>query len=177
MRLRLLLLLLVSIASGLVAGFVGKATAGKQPAAAPRSNVGGTLVAGRCPLPARFRPAFVAAAADARLPLALLYAVAKVESDLQPNARSSAGARGLLQLMPATAQSLRLDERDLASNVLGGARYLRQMLDRFNSTDLALAAYNAGPTRIEDAGGIPSGETAAYVERVTTIWRTVNGCT
>jgi soluble lytic murein transglycosylase-like protein len=177
MQLRLFLLLIVTIASGVIAGFVGKATAGKQRATASQQRSGTTLAAGRCPLPARFRPAFTAAAADSRLPLALLYAVAKVESDLQPNARSAAGARGLLQLMPATASALDLDEGDVDSNVLGGARYLRQMLDHFHSTDLALAAYNAGPTRVERVGGIPSGETAAYVERVTTIWRTLNGCT
>jgi soluble lytic murein transglycosylase-like protein len=176
MRLRLFLLLIVTIASGVVAGFVGKATAGKQRSAGP-PRPAGTLAGGRCPLPGRFRPAFVAAAADARLPLALLYAVAKVESDLQPNARSAAGARGLLQLMPATARSLDLDEEDTDSNVLGGARYLRQMLDLFHSTDLALAAYNAGPTQVERAGGILGGETAAYVDRVTAIWRTLNGCT
>jgi peptidoglycan DL-endopeptidase CwlO len=176
-RVRLFLLLMVTIASGVVAGFVGKATAGKGDAADPPPPVGAGLVEGRCPLPPRFRGAFVAAAADARLPLALLYAVAKVESDLQPDARSAAGARGLLQLMPATARSLDLDEEKVDSNVLGGARYLRQMLDRFHSTDLALAAYNAGPTRVERAGGIPSDDTAAYVERVTAIWRTLNGCT
>jgi soluble lytic murein transglycosylase-like protein len=177
MRLRLFLLLIVTIVSGVIAGFVGKATAGKQRAAAPPQQVADPLASGRCPLPARFRPAFVAAAADAGLPLALLYAVAMVESDLQPDARSSAGARGLLQLMPSTARALDLDEGDVASNVLGGARYLRQMLDQFHSTDLALAAYNAGPTRVERAGGIPSGETAAYVERVTAIWWALNGCT
>src|SRR2546428_4653042 len=99
MRARLFLLLLVTIASGVVAAFVGKATAGKQRAAAPAGG-GTTLVAGRCPLPARFRPAFVAAAADTGLPIALLYAVAKVESDLRPDALSSSGASGLLQLMP-----------------------------------------------------------------------------
>jgi peptidoglycan DL-endopeptidase CwlO len=176
MRLRLFLLLLVTIGSGVVAGFVGSARAGKQRAAVLPA-VGSTLVAGRCPLPARFRPAFVAAAADTRLPIALLYAVAKVESDLQPDAFSSAGAGGLLQVMPETARSLDLDAAGVRTNVLAGARYLRLMLDRFQSTDLALAAYNAGPTLVERSGGIPGESTAAYVVRVTGIWRTVTGCT
>src|SRR5437868_6002899 len=114
---RLFLLLLVTIASGVVAAFVGNATAGKQRSAVPTA-AGTTLVAGRCPLPARFRSAFVAAAADTRLPLALLYAVAKVESDLRPDAVSSAGASGLLQLMPDTARSLDLDATALRTNVL-----------------------------------------------------------
>ena len=176
MRTRIFLLLLVSIASGVVAGFVGNARAGKQRPAAARAGAT-TLLAGRCPLPARFRAPFLAAAADTGLPLALLYAVAQVESGLRPGARSSAGARGLLQLMPATARSLELDANEIPSNVLGGARYLRQMLDLFQSTDLALAAYNVGPTRVQRDGGIRDGSTAAYVVRVTAIWRTLNGCT
>jgi soluble lytic murein transglycosylase-like protein len=177
MRVRLFLLLIVTIVCGLVAGFVGNATASKR----GRRGDGGTrrgtvFVAGRCPIPAAYRSAFLAASADTSLPLALLYAVAKVESDLRPDVSSSAGARGLLQLMPATARSLDLDANEIASNVLGGARYLRQMLDRFQSTDLALAAYNAGPTRVATAGGIPDTRTATYVTRVTSIWRTLNGC-
>jgi soluble lytic murein transglycosylase-like protein len=177
MHARLFSLLLVTIVAGVIAGFVGNATAGKSRAAAAPPARGNTLVAGRCPLPGQFRGAFLTAAADTRLPLALLYAVAKVESDLRPDARSSAGASGLLQLMPATARSLNLDENEIPSNVLGGARYLRQMLDRFQSTDLALAAYNAGPTLVGRTGGVPNERAAAYVKRVTAIWRTLNGCT
>ena len=77
--------------------------------------------------------------------------------------------------MPATAHSLDLDAGQVRSNVLGGARYLRLMLDRFHSTDLALAAYVAGPTRVA-RDGIQNETTAAYVTRVTAIWRTLNGC-
>jgi len=130
-----------------------------------------------CPFPRNLRAAFEAAAADAQVPPALLYAVAKVESNMSQDATSSAGARGLLQVMPATARSLDLDPDQASSNVLAGARYLRQLLDRFNSTDLALAAYNAGPTAVERAGGAPSGVTIAYVENVTSLWRAFNGCT
>ena len=123
-------------------------------------------VADRCPVPARFRSAFVAAARDAQLPLALLVAVAYEESRMDPAARSHRGAEGLLQLMPATAAELRLDHRVPRTNVLAGARYLRQMLDRFGTVQLALAAYNAGPTAVERAGGAPGAETLTYVANV-----------
>jgi soluble lytic murein transglycosylase-like protein len=130
----------------------------------------------RCPIPERFRPAFVRAARDTDLPLALLAAVAQVESRFQPRALSHAGAQGLLQVMPETADALKLDASDPGTNVLAGARFLRRMLDRFNSTDLALAAYNAGPTAVANAGGAPGGETITYVANVTDRWRTLVGC-
>ena len=68
---------------------------------------------------------------------------------MNPQAHSGAGATGLLQLMPATAHALRLNGSDPATNVLAGARYLRQLIDRFGSVELALAAYNAGPSAVE----------------------------
>ena len=129
-----------------------------------------------CPLPRRFRPAFELAAQDTGLPLALLVSVAQVESSLRAQARSDAGARGLLQVMPATARELALDPNEPSSNVLTGARYLRLMLNRFRSTDLALAAYNAGPTAVAKAGGAPSAETLTYVANVTRHWRRLQGC-
>jgi soluble lytic murein transglycosylase-like protein len=61
-------------------------------------------------------------------------------------------------------------------NVLAGARYLRLLLDRFDSTELALAAYNAGPTAVEKAGGAPNRASRAYVHEVTRLWRSLNGC-
>ena len=63
-----------------------------------------------------------------------------------------------------------------ASNVLAGARYLKLMLRRFESADLALAAYNAGPTAVERAGGAPSTETLAYVANVNRVWQRLQGC-
>src|SRR5439155_856951 len=119
-----------------------------------------------CPVPAPFRAAFATAAAKTEVPLSLLVATAFVESRMDPSAESHAGARGLLQLMPATARELRLDGDDPATNVLAGARYLRQMLDRFGSVDLALAAYNAGPTAVERAGVAPTVGTLRYVQKV-----------
>ncbi|HET8651283.1 MAG TPA: lytic transglycosylase domain-containing protein [Gaiellaceae bacterium] len=129
-----------------------------------------------CPLPPRFRDAFERAARETELPLALLVSVARVESNLRVRARSDAGALGLLQVMPATARELGLDVDHPPSNVLAGARYLRLMFDRFDSMDLALAAYNAGPTAVEKAGGAPGAETLTYVANVTKLWRRLNGC-
>src|SRR5205823_14152029 len=103
-------------------------------------------------------------------------AVAQVESQMTANARSRSDARGLLQVLPSTATALRLDVDRPASNVLAGARYLRQLLDEFHSTDLALAAYNAGPTAVARAGGAPNTETLTYAENVTDIWRLLPGC-
>ena len=131
----------------------------------------------RCPLPADLRPSFVAAARDTGLSLSLLAAVAQIESRFDARARSNAGAVGVLQVMPATAASLRLDATEPATNVLAGARYLKQLLDRYGSTDTALAAYNAGPTAVDRAGGMaPTDETVAYVANVQARWRALNGC-
>jgi soluble lytic murein transglycosylase-like protein len=176
MRRRLLLLLIVAVASGAAAGVVGGATGGRSSPTAV-SRPGTTFTPGACPIPARFRVAFRTAAADTGLPLAMLVAVATVESNLRPNARSKAGARGLLQLLPSTAHALNLNPDEPASNVLAGARYLNQLLDRFKSTDLMLAAYNAGPTAVDQAEGPPTADTARYVANVTALWRTLNGCT
>lgn len=177
MRLRLFGLLLVAAGCSWLAAAVAAATA-EQPA--PRPTPKPTPIAKRsespCPLPKRFRPAFERAARDTSLPLALLVAVARVESNLRERARSDSGARGLLQVMPATARELALDPNHPPSNVLAGARYLRLMLDRFHSTDLALAAYNAGPTAVARAGGAPSAETLTYVANVTRLWRRLHGC-
>ena len=129
-----------------------------------------------CPFPTALRGAFEAAASDASIPPAMLWAVAKVESNLRADVESSAGARGLLQVMPATATALDLNIDEPNSNVLAGARYLRQMLDRFHSSDLALAAYNAGPTAVTIAGGAPSIDVQRYISNVNELWHSVAGC-
>ena len=127
-------------------------------------------------MPGRYRAAFRVAAQDTHLPLALILAVGRVESNLDHNARSEAGAQGLLQVMPLTAAELRLDPSRPSSNVLAGARYLKEMIARFGSTNLALAAYNAGPGAVERAGGVPGTETLNYVANVNRLWQSLQGC-
>jgi soluble lytic murein transglycosylase-like protein len=100
---------------------------------------------------------------------ALLKALIRQESNFNPNARSGAGAVGLTQLMPSTAAGLGVgDPTDPAQAVEGGAKYLRQQLDRFGGDPAkALAAYNAGPGAVQRFGGVPPyAETQSYVQRV-----------
>jgi peptidoglycan DL-endopeptidase CwlO len=173
---RLALLGVVAIAaSAWAAAFNGTGVTPVATAAAATSKPTVARVA-RCPFPTELRRAFEVAAADASIPPAMLWAVAKVESNMRADAESSAGARGLLQVMPATATALDLDVNEPSSNVLAGARYLRQMLDRFRSSDLALAAYNAGPTAVTVAGGAPSIAVQRYVSNVNQLWHSVAGC-
>jgi soluble lytic murein transglycosylase-like protein len=129
-----------------------------------------------CPVPAAFRAAFANAAAETGVPLQLLIATAYQESRMNPQARSGAGARGLLQLMPATASELRLVGDEPRTNVLAGARYLRKMLNRFGNVDLALAAYNAGPSAVERAGAAPTLATLRYVKNVEARAERMRGC-
>ena len=105
---------------------------------------------------------------------ALIKAVIKAESDGIPGALSEKGAMGLMQLMPDTAAGLFVSNPfDPESNIWGGAKYLRQMLDKFRgNVILALAAYNAGPGSVEKFGGVPPfPETREYVKRVLTFWQ------
>ncbi len=104
------------------------------------------------------------AAARHAIPEDLFLRLVQQESGWNPQATSVKGATGLAQLMPGTAQVLGVDPGDPAQNLDGGARYLRQMYDRFGSWRLALAAYNAGPEAVEKYDGIPPyQETKNYV--------------
>jgi soluble lytic murein transglycosylase-like protein len=178
MRRRLLVLLAIACLAGAAAGFVSTARAGKEVAAPRIPALPRTVQHGpACPIPKTYRTAFEHASNDSGLPLAMLVAVAEVESRFQPSAVSTAGAKGLFQVLPTTARSLQLSADEPESNVLAGARYLKNLLDRFRSTDLALAAYNAGPTAVAKAGGAPTSVTISYVANVTQLWRTLNDCT
>lgn len=116
----------------------------------------------------RFGALYAAAGAEAALSPALIEAVAYVESRHNPYAVSPKGARGLMQLMPATAKDLGVDAADPSANARGGAAYLRAMLNRYNGDlVLALAAYNAGPAAVARHRGVPPfAETRAYVAAV-----------
>lgn len=110
---------------------------------------------------------FSAAEARHGVSAELLEAVAKQESGFDANAVSPAGAQGLMQLMPGTAQALGVNPFDPAEAVDGSARLLSQHLRRFGSVPLALAAYNAGPGAVEKFGGIPPyRETQGYVRKI-----------
>lgn len=99
----------------------------------------------------------------------LLKAIGKAESGFNASAVSSAGAIGVMQLMPATAESLGVtNPYDARQNIMGGAKYISQLLDKYDgNTRLALAAYNAGSGNVDKYGGIPPfEETQNYVKRV-----------
>jgi soluble lytic murein transglycosylase-like protein len=146
--------------------YTGDAPAAAQAAQAPRT--------------AGFSEAFGAAQADLgeifdrasakyNIPNNLLRAVARAESGFNPNAVSRCGAVGVMQLMPGTARALGVtDPYDPEQNIMGGAKYLSQMLDEFGGdVELALAAYNAGPGAVKKYGGVPPyAETQGYVRTV-----------
>lgn len=150
-----------------------------EPLALPRPSRQSAEVACR-PVPTGFglklevRRAVRDASLRFALPRGLIHSVILHESDYDPAAASLAGAVGLMQLMPATARELgvvcRMDPRQ---NILGGSRYLRELHDRFGSWRLALAAYNAGPSRVE-VGRIPP-VTRLYVRRVLASWKRYDG--
>lgn len=104
----------------------------------------------------------------------LAVAVAAAESGLAPDVVSSAGAVGVMQLMPETAQALGVRNiNDPRENIDAGVRYLKQMLDSFNGdVAKAIAAYNAGPQAVKNYGGVPPySETKAYVAKVISLYK------
>jgi cell wall-associated NlpC family hydrolase len=129
----------------------------------------GTSTASGLGEPSPYDADIVAAATANGVSPALVKAVVRAESGFDPNAVSRAGAQGLMQLMPSTAAGLGVtDPFDPKQNLMGGAKFLRQLLDRFGGDpSKALAGYNAGPGAVEKYGGIPPyEETQAYVPKV-----------
>jgi len=120
------------------------------------------------PVPPEFAVALTQAAKNANLSPTLLSALVWQESRWNPQAVSPKGAMGLAQLMPATARDLGVNPADPVQNLQGGARYLRYLLDQFGGdVEKALAAYNAGPARVQRANGVPAiAETRAYVASI-----------
>ena len=127
---------------------------------------------------ARWQASIHRAAAAAGIDPKLLTAVVWTESDFVPDAVSGAGAIGLAQLMPGTAEMLGVDPNDPEQNLMGGARYLSDMIDRYDGRlDLALAAYNAGPTRVSRLwdGGTEVPISGQYVQKVTDRYEQLGG--
>ena len=149
------------------------------PAAAPASSFAGALAAAQTSPSAApvsgtgassaFDAQINAAAASNGIDPALLKGLVSQESGFNPTARSGAGAVGITQLMPGTAASLGVtNPLDPGQSLQGGAKYLREQLDRFGGDEqLALAAYNAGPGAVQKYGGDPPyAETQNYVTSV-----------
>ena len=112
---------------------------------------------------------FQKAAETYNVPVRLLKAVAKAESNFDTNSESGSGAQGIMQLMPGTAKALGVTNSfDPEQNIMGGAKYLSQQLARYDGNEvLALAAYNAGPGNVAKYGGVPPfEETQNYIKKV-----------
>lgn len=134
-----------------------------------KPSVGNTTFSSYLETPKSMDEIFAKAAAEYNVPVDLLKAIGKAESDFNPKAVSKAGAQGVMQLMPATAKELGVtDSFDAEQNIMGGAKYISGMLRKYNGdTKLALAAYNAGSGNVKKYGGIPPfKETQNYVKKV-----------
>ena len=149
-----------------VAGPLAQSTAAPQ-AAAPAVATA-DLSAAHTRIPAAYAAKVAELAERFDLSPALIEALVWQESRWRHNAVSPVGARGLAQLMPGTARDLGVNPDDPFANLEGGARYLREQLDRFDGDlEKALAAYNAGPGRVIRSGGIPRiRETQNYVTAI-----------
>ena len=140
------------------------------PGSGPSGLIGGSTTGGAGSIGgvARYDSLFAQNESRYQLPTGLLAAVAQTESGGNIAAVSPAGAQGLMQLMPSTAQGLGVNPWDPAQAVQGAAQLLSGYLSRFGSVPLALAAYNAGPGAVEQYGGVPPfTETQNYVAKIT----------
>jgi soluble lytic murein transglycosylase-like protein len=160
----------VELAASQVLGFEPEEAPAPAPEA-PAPQLPPTPAAlGTGPAPPPLSPLELADAAADRygLPRELVRSVMAAESGFQPQALSPRGAIGLMQLMPGTAQQLGVDPYDPAQNVDAGARYLRDLLEKYNyGLRHALAAYNAGPNAVDKYNGVPPyRETINYIYRI-----------
>lgn len=137
-----------------------------QPLASPTSNA----YVSSSPIPSsQFNDIIAGKAQKYGLSEQLIHSVIKAESNYNSNARSGAGAQGLMQLMPQTAKGLGVtDSYNPNQNVEGGTKYLSQMIKRYDGNlELGLAAYNAGPGNVDKYNGIPPfKETQSYVKKI-----------
>jgi soluble lytic murein transglycosylase-like protein len=155
------------IASARIDGFEQRRSA--LPLAPPaRPSVPDEAVSGDLPVRAPFKNLIASAASRYQIDPDLVASVVKAESGFNPTVVSPKGAQGLMQLMPETAARLGVEDLlDPATNLVAGSKYLRQLLDQFAGDSVkALAAYVAGPERVELYGGILAPETRAYVSRI-----------
>jgi cell wall-associated NlpC family hydrolase len=153
----------VASTAGASAASTSGTTVAMRPAALATSASGGWPSGA-----ASYAKAFSAAEQRYGLPSGILSAVAHAESNYRPDAVSSAGAIGLMQLMPDTANALGVDPTNPAQAIDGAARLLKGQLNKYGSVQLALAAYNAGGPAVDRYGGIPPyPETRNYVQKVT----------
>jgi peptidoglycan DL-endopeptidase CwlO len=135
----------------------------------PQQATGATAAAGGALAGVPYADLFTRAGARYGVDASLLAAVASQESSFNASAVSPAGAQGLMQFMPATAKGLGVNALDPTSAIDGAARYLSSLTKQFGSTELALAAYNAGPGTVTRYGGVPPyTETQNYVRTVMT---------
>ena len=136
----------------------------------PESSTGTSTVMGNVTVPGQYVSTIEQAAGDNGIPASLLAALVSHESGFDPTAVSSAGAEGIAQFMPATAAGMGIDPNDPTEAINAAAKLLGSYSTRFGSYADALAAYNAGPSAVEQYGGIPPyAQTQAYVPAVLSL--------